>query len=147
MAWWMAAATVASTIAQNEADRQAGRAASKSLRASAKDKLRAADSTLYASTINRSLAEIRGRETQSSQVAAYASNGVDISSGSVYSTLANTESQILRNDFLSKFKATAEADLLRAEAGQLEDQAKLASKDKTLQNIITGGLSVARSMQ
>ena len=150
MAWWMAAAAVGSALLQNEAERQSARATRQSLDKSSKDKLRAADSLLYANTINRSLMEIRGQETQASQVAAYASNCVDISSGSAYSTLASTESQMLRNDFLSKFKAEAEADLMKAEAEQMRQQGRMAekqAKDKQAQNLVTGSLQAYRSMQ
>ena len=149
MAWWMAAAAVGSALLQNDADQKASRAQRKSLEQSARDKIKAADSVLYANVINRSLADIRGRQTQSSQVASYASSGVDISSGSVISTLAATETQMLRNDFLSKTRAQADADLILAQAGQLEQQSKLVgqnSKNRQFQNLITGGLQAATFM-
>ena len=149
MAWWVAAAAVVSAVAKNDADQKAARAQRKSFDRAAKDKLKAADSVLYASLINRSLAETRGRQVQASQVAAFASSGVDITSGSVISTLAATESQMLRNDFLSKHKAQADADLIKAGAGQLGEQSRLAeinSQNRQFQNIIGAGMQAAAAM-
>jgi len=144
MAWWIAAAYVASAVAKNDADQKATRAQGKALDQAAKDKIKAADSLIYANTINRSLAEARGRQVQSSQIAAYASSGVDISSGSVISTVSATDTQMLRNDYLSKFKAQADADLLIAQGDQYKQQAKAAkqnSQARQTQNLIGAGLS------
>lgn len=146
MAWWLAAAAIGSAIIGNDADQKASRAQRKSLRQSEKDKLRAADSLLYASSINRTLSQIEGRQVQASQLSSFASSGVDITSGSVVSTLASTESQILRNDFLAKHKAQADADLLIAEAEQLSIQQDLIdsnSNNRQFQNIIGAGINAA----
>lgn len=146
MAWWMAAAAVGQAWAKSEADKKSAKARGKYLDQAARDKIKAADSLLYASVINRSLAESRGRETQSAQIASYASSGVDISSGSALDTLANTQTQILRNDFLTKYKAEAEADLLRSQGQQYQEEASLAkknAKNRDLQNIVQGGLQAA----
>ena len=150
MAWWMAVAAVGSALAKNDADQKATRAQRRSLDQSAKDKLKAADSLIYASNINRTLAMNRGKQVQASQVTAFASSGVDITSGSVLSTLAATETQILRNDFLSKHKADAEADLLRSQGEQFALQSKMAGRNsqaRQTQNLITGGLSAAGEIE
>ena len=144
MAWWIAAAAVGSALIKNDADQKSTRAQQKGLNQAARDKIKAADSLIYANTINRSLAEIRGRQTQASQITAFASSGVDISSGSVISTLASTDTQMLKNDFLSKFKAQADADLLIAQGNQYKSQAKQAGKNsqnRQLQNLIGAGIS------
>lgn len=149
MAWWVAAAAVVGAVAKNDADQKASRAARKAGDRAMQDKLKAADSLLYASVINRSLDEASGRETQSAQIAAFASSGVDITSGSVVSTLAASESQMLRNDFLSKHKAEAQADLIRAGAAQIGEQQKLAEKNlqaRQTQNIIGAGMTAAKEI-
>lgn len=148
MAWWIAAAAVGSALLENENNRKSARAASKGLEAQAAQKLKAADSVLYASTLNRTREMEQGRQVQSKQITSFASAGVDITSGSVLDVLKNTEFSILKNDFLASMEAEAQADQIIA--GAAVDTATAKAVKRNQQNAATGnligaGLSAAAS--
>jgi hypothetical protein len=148
MAWWIAAAAVGSALLENESNRKGARAQSKALEASARAKLKAANSVLYASTLNRARDIEQGRQVQAKQITSFASAGVDITSGSVLDVVKSTEFNILKNDFLSKMDAEAKADQIKASADIDNQTAKTVvnnQKNAATMNLISGGLSAAKS--
>lgn len=146
--WWQAAAKVGQAFVQGQVNKASARNTEKLLNKQADSILKQADSLLYADRLNRTSKSIESEEVKSQQVTAFASSGVDISSGSVNSAINDTEANSLKNKFLMKMDADLRAETLREEALNLREQGAQGvrnAKRAAFFGIVNAGVNAAAS--
>ena len=139
----MAIASAASSIIGGFGASKAAKARAKARRRQARLQRKQAKRLLEMNRINRFKAAVDAEEFKAQQITGFVSSGVDVTSGSALQVLADTEAQVIFNDFVSHSEAKFKANQIIAGAKSLESEAKSLDAQGQFSlgaGILTGGL-------
>lgn len=133
----LAALAGGSTLANIVGGNAARKAQRRALRKQARAREKQAQKLLEQNRINLFNQGIEGQEFAAQQTVSFAKAGVDVGSGSALQALADTQAQVLANQYLSNEEAKFNAQQLRTEGQALRDSATNLKKQQTFENIGT----------
>lgn len=133
----LAAAAIASAAISAYSGSQARKAQARAAKRQAAQREKQAKRMLDQNEVNRFLIGVQGEEAAASQLTGFAKSGVDITSGSALQVLADTQAQVITNQYLSAEEAKFNADQIRAEGQALKSQARSIESNRGLQATAT----------
>lgn len=124
----LAVASAVSSIVGGFGASKAAKARAKAMRRQAALQRKQAARLIEQNQINRFKDALDAEEFKATQITGFVSSGVDVTSGSALQVLADTEAQVIFNDFISNNEAKYKASQIIAGAASLDSEASDTSK-------------------